>query len=249
MSTQILRKIYWKLEKAIVPELTSSQYHYQRKLFASLPPQKFEWLDLGCGHQVFADWMVAEQTAMVEKAAFAVGVDLDLPAMTAHKAITAKVYADLTAIPLSDQSFDVVTANMVVEHLEEPEQVFREVYRLLRPNGVFVFHTTNADNPFIWTAARIPQRLKDSLIYVLEERKAEDVFPTHYKVNRPEQVKAIAMRIGFSVEQIDLVSTSAFTQLITPLAVCELLFIRLLRQRSLEHLRTNLICVLRKPAA
>jgi ubiquinone/menaquinone biosynthesis C-methylase UbiE len=248
MSVEIFRKIYWKLEKAIVPELTSSQYHYKETLFANLPDKKFAWLDLGCGHQVFAEWMTVEQDEMLAKTGFAVGIDLDLPALKAHKGISAKVYADLTAIPLKDKSFDVITANMVVEHLNEPEKVFSEVCRLLRTDGVFVFHTTNARNPFLQAAAKIPQDLKNSLVYVLEDRKAEDVFPTHYKVNRPQDVKAVATQTGFDVEQIKLVSTSAFTQVFTPLALLELLFIRMLRQPSLEHLRTNLICVLRKSA-
>ena len=113
---------------------------------------------------------------MIDKAGFAVGVDLDLPAMLAHKGLSAKVYADLRAIPLCDQTFNVITANMVVEHLDDPEQVFREVFRLLRPNGIFVFHTTNADNPFIRLAAQIPQGLKNNLVYVLENRKARTSF-------------------------------------------------------------------------
>jgi ubiquinone/menaquinone biosynthesis C-methylase UbiE len=248
MSLQIFRKVYWKLEKAIVPELTSSQYHYQETLFANLPDQKFAWLDLGCGHQVFAEWMRDEQDEMLARTRFAVGIDLDLPALKAHKGLSAKIYGDLTAIPLKDKSFDVVTANMVVEHLNEPEKVFSEVFRLLRAGGLFVFHTTNARNPFLQAAAKIPQVLKNSLVYLLEDRKAEDVFPTHYKVNSRQEVKDVARRTGFEVEQIKLVSTSAFTQLFTPLAVLELFFIRLLRRPSLEHLRTNLICVLRKKA-
>ena len=246
MSTRLLREIYWKFEKAIVPELTSSQYHYQKKLFANLPNYKFSWLDLGCGHQVFADWMTAEEQAILAKARLAVGVDLDLPALKAHKGLTDKIYADLTAIPLKDETFDVITANMVVEHLDQPEKVFSEVCRLLRGGGVFVFHTTNAANPFIRAAAKFPQNLKNSLVYFLERRKGEDVFPTHYKVNRPQEVRAIAEQTGFQVEDIELVSTSAVTQVLTPVMPFELLFIRLLRRPGLQHLRTNLICVLRK---
>jgi ubiquinone/menaquinone biosynthesis C-methylase UbiE len=244
----MLRKTYWWLEKTIVPGLTNSQYYYKRKLFANLPADKFTWLDLGCGRQVFGAWMRSEQQEMLSKVRFAVGVDIDLQALKAHSGFDARVYADLRAIPLKDRTFDVITANMVVEHLAEPEEVFREVYRLLRSDGIFVFHTSNAANPLIRTAAKLPQGLKNRIVYLFENRKANDVFPTHYKVNRPKEVKAVAADAGFAVEEIEMASTSAFTQMFTPLALLELLWVRMLRLPGLQHLQTNLICVLRKKA-
>jgi len=246
MNIPALRRCYWKLEGLIVPGLLSSQTQYRDKLFSVLPDESFSWLDLGCGHQVFADWMMADQERFVRRTRLAVGIDLDLPALKAHQGLNAKIYGNLIHIPLKDQSFELITANMVVEHLDQPEAVFRQVHRLLRPGGLFVFHTTNARNPFLRAAANIPQRLKNQIVYLLEHRKPEDVFPTHYRANRPEDIMALAATTGFEVCALDLVSTSAFTQMLGPLVVGELFFIRMLRQKRFEHLRTNLICVLRK---
>ena len=246
--SQFLRKTYWKLERLIVPELKSSQYRYKDVLFACLPGEKFAWLDLGCGHQVFADWMTEEQQAMVKKAKFGVGVDQDVPSLKAHNGLDLKLCADICEIPIKDASFDVISANMVVEHVNDPDKVLNEVRRLLKPGGVFVFHTTNATNPMLWIASKAPEGPKLKLIYLLEGRKPEDVYPTCYKVNTPAQVRAGAARSGLVVEKIELVSTSAVTQLVTPVVVLELLFIRLLRHPKLQNLRTNLIGVLRKPA-
>ena len=242
-----LRETYWKLEKLIVPELTSSQYRYKDVLFASLPDRKFAWLDLGCGHQVFADWMTQEQQTMVEKAGLAVGVDQDIPSLKAHGGLHLKVCGDISVIPIKDASFDIISANMVVEHVSDPDKVLNEVRRLLKPGGVFVFHTTNSANPMLWTASKVPEGLKLRLIYLLEGRKSEDVFPTCYRINTSTQVREAARRSGLIVEKIELVSTSAVTQLLTPLAILELLFIRMLRNPKLQNLRTNLVCVLRKP--
>lgn len=246
MNIPLLRKLYWKLEKRIVPDLTSSQHHYRDALFAVLPESAFHWLDLGCGHQVFADWMTADQNRLVERAEVAVGIDLDLPALKAHPGLRYRIYGDLTHIPLRDQTFDVITANMVVEHLDRPDLVFREVQRLLRPGGVFVFHTTNARNPFLAAAARIPQGLKNRMVYMFEHRKAEDVFPTHYRANQPGDIRALAASTGFECRALELVSSSAFTQMLGPLVVFELLYIRLLRRKRFEHLRPNIICILKK---
>jgi SAM-dependent methyltransferase len=248
MLSRSLREVYWKLEKLIVPELTTSQYLYRNTLFASVPNHKFCWLDLGCGHQVFTDWMTADEQRMIAKTQFAVGVDQDVPSLKAHNGLDFKICADISVVPIKDSAFDVVSANMVVEHVIDPDKVLREVQRLLCPGGVFIFHTTNSSNPMLWAASKVPERIKLRLIYLLEGRKPEDVFPTCYKINTPQQVREVAARVGLAVERIDLVSTSAITQLITPLAILELLFIRLLRKPGLQHLRTNMICVLKKPA-
>ena len=50
---------------------------------------------------------------------------------------------DALALPYADASFDVVCAMDFLEHVEEPERVIAEVARVLRPNGLFFFHTFN----------------------------------------------------------------------------------------------------------
>lgn len=44
-------------------------------------------------------------------------------------------------LPYEDGSFDLVIASSVMEHVDDPDQVFREVYRVLRPGGGFYFYT------------------------------------------------------------------------------------------------------------
>ena len=46
-------------------------------------------------------------------------------------------------IPVKDNSFDVVTAGEVLEHLINPYKTAREVYRILKPNGIFVLSVPN----------------------------------------------------------------------------------------------------------
>ncbi len=47
--------------------------------------------------------------------------------------------ADAESIPEEDNTFDVVIANYVVHHLPDPEKVFSEIARVLKPNGKFAF--------------------------------------------------------------------------------------------------------------
>lgn len=48
------------------------------------------------------------------------------------------IVADASSIPLSDESVDVVICTEVFEHLSVPKQCIEEIYRVLKPGGVFI---------------------------------------------------------------------------------------------------------------
>ena len=50
-------------------------------------------------------------------------------------------------LPFEDESFDLVSAISVLEHTHDPERVFAEAHRVLRPSGGFYFYTTSAICP------------------------------------------------------------------------------------------------------
>ena len=49
-----------------------------------------------------------------------------------------------------EEHYDVVTAWEVVEHLYDPRTFFSRVYRLLRPGGLFLYSTGNANEARFW---------------------------------------------------------------------------------------------------
>lgn len=49
-------------------------------------------------------------------------------------------------LPYHDGSFDLVTATEVIEHIENPRFLLREVSRVLKPGGIFVLSTPNVLN-------------------------------------------------------------------------------------------------------
>lgn len=243
--SRLLFRFSWAMEARIVPGNRSSQWDYHDALVPHLRSET-RWLDLGCGHQVFADWMMAEETAAVNCVRYACGIDLDEAGMRNHQHLRDRVKGDLTRLPFPNASFDVISANMVVEHLEHPAGVLAEVRRALRPGGVFVFHTTNRRNFKIMLASKLPQGMKNGLIRLLEQRKAEDVFPTHYAINTPEQVRRLAEAGGFEVATLRTVNGSPTTNLLGPVVIGELLVFRWMRRPGHENYRTNIIAVLRK---
>jgi len=242
-----LYRFYWKAERLITPQLRSSQYVYCEALRRVLS-RNSRWLDLGCGHQVFAEWMTREQREVVDTACLVVGIDEDWRGLREHPAMANKVFGNVMRLPFRSASYDVVTANMVVEHLPDPAVVLEEVRRVLAPDGVFVFHTPNYYHWGTLVAACMPSAPKNLLIRVLDGRVEKDVFPTHYRMNTASEIRRLAAHAGFDVIDLRQVSTSAALAVLGPLALVELLYIRLLQRDALAHLRSNLVVTLRRRA-
>ncbi|MDR2067404.1 MAG: class I SAM-dependent methyltransferase [Holosporaceae bacterium] len=46
---------------------------------------------------------------------------------------------DITSCPLSENSYDVIVALNVLEHIKDHKRALQEIYRILKPGGIFVF--------------------------------------------------------------------------------------------------------------
>ncbi len=92
-------------------------------------------LDLGCGGGLLAPHVHGYRH---------VGVDLSRSALAVAAAHGVEpVHADVAALPFPDDSFDVVAAGEVFEHVEDLAGTVREAARVLRPNGLIVCDTIN----------------------------------------------------------------------------------------------------------
>ena len=185
---------------------------------------------------------------LVGRARCLVGVEVDLPSLGRNETVSLRVAGDAAHLPFADERFDLVTANMVLEHLPNPVVQFREIARVLRPGGRFVFHTPNALGHPTLLARLSPEWLKAVGVRLIENRREEDRFPTHYRANTVDRIAELAKRSGLVVADLLLVSSSAMFSVVLPLAIMELFWIRWLRRARLAGYRSNLIGVLVKPA-
>jgi SAM-dependent methyltransferase len=229
----------------IVPELRYAQALYEEELVARVEPGA-RWLDLGCGHGVLPPWRAAAERALLARAGQVVGIDMDWAGLLAHPHLEQRIFGSIGSLPFRDGSFDVATANMVVEHLGDPGHQFAEIARVLRPGGVFVFITPNANGYLARLGRFVPEWAKKPLIRVLEGRRAEDVFPTYYRANTRADIERLSAGTGFATERCAMVTTVPQFARILPLAILELLFIRHISSRANGELKPVLLGVLRR---
>lgn len=116
------------------------------------------------------------------------------------------ITADLGALPLPDASVDVVMSRSVFEHLTEPQRVYAELARVLRPGGRVVFLTANMWDYGTLVARMVPNRLHGRVVKAVEGREEEDTFPTAYKTNTRRDVDRLAAAAGLQVESFDYLS-------------------------------------------
>jgi 2-polyprenyl-3-methyl-5-hydroxy-6-metoxy-1,4-benzoquinol methylase len=236
---------YFRLEHRLIPHLKYSQTIYEEVVRAHLP-EGARWLEAGCGHQVLPDWRDQQERELMRRAKTVIGIDLALDNMKRHRTIKLLARSNLEALPFASESFDLVTCNMVVEHLADPASVFREFHRVLKPGGKVIIHTPNAFGYTTIIARMLPQRVKVKLAGLLEGRAAEDVFPALYLANTPGRLHALLTEAGFRRVALRRIATSCAFYFSRALACLELLYVRLTMLSALKNLRTNLLCIYSK---
>lgn len=238
-------KLYWKLEHFFVPNLKYPQSVYEELLKKHINKNSI-WLDVGCGHQILPSWRGDAEKELVLNCKRIVGIDYEYQSLLENKSINLKVRGDITSLPFKREAFDIVTSNMVLEHVKEPEKVFKAIHYLLKPKGIFIFHTPNLYGYYTLISRLIPITLQKKLVYLIDRRKEDDTFNVYYLINTPDAIKKIADRVGFNIKKVKLLTSSARLIIFPPLVILELLWIRILMTRLFKKFRTNLIVVLEK---
>ena len=242
------RKLRTALADRLGLEIRHSQERYA-ELLVELVRDGDRWLDIGCGRQIVPPWAAPaeRQAAQVKRARMLVGMDVD-GAIKEHPLLSHKVFGWADPMPFREDVFDLVTANMVVEHIERPKEILREIRRVLAPGGRFVLHTPNRRYYAIALARMAPRAVKAKLIWLLERRKEQDVFKTYYRINTPGDVRRLARESGFEVRTLVLGGSVGACLRLGPLGVLEVPVMKLLTLGRLKSLDATIIAVLVKSA-
>jgi SAM-dependent methyltransferase len=101
--------------------------------------QNNRFLDVGCGAGT-----ILEEAA--KQGWDAEGLEMSPPAVEALRKRGFEIFCGtLNEASYPDNHFDVITASEVIEHVENPGEVLREMARILRPNGLLWMTTPHAN--------------------------------------------------------------------------------------------------------
>jgi SAM-dependent methyltransferase len=194
--------------RAMRPGWRSSGEQLEATVRAHLNP-KSQVLDLGCGRGGVVELFWRDVR-------LAAGLDPDTPSLAEHRAPGMPVICGRGEhLPFAAQSFDLIVCLWVLEHLESPEVVLREVRRVLRPGGHFVFLTPNLRNPLLFlnrVAKALPQ-LQRRIVPRLYGRVEADTFPVRYRANTEAAIRTLAARCGLEVTTLKAISDPTYLAL------------------------------------
>lgn len=96
-------------------------------------------LDAGCGTGWFSKWAC-------DRKAIVTSMDLGekLLAQVAKKCDSHRIVGSILDMPFADNTFDVIVSSEVIEHVPEPTQAMRELFRVLKPGGILILTTPNS---------------------------------------------------------------------------------------------------------
>jgi len=154
-------------------------------------------LDIGAGAGIVSEMNFKQNVK------FICGIDLD-PRVQENPMLHEGKIADASRIPYEDEKFDLIFADNVMEHLEDPEGVFAEAKRVLKPGGLLLFKTPNRWH-YMPIIARATPLSFHKFVNQLRGRAGVDTFKTFYRANSKHQVNAVVQKIGLHVSKINLI--------------------------------------------
>lgn len=236
------RLVAW-MDRSWYPEHRDNwdDHLFRERILARARPQD-RLLDLGAGAGIVPMMNLRGRVAHVA------GVDPD-PRVAENPYLDEAAVGSAEAIPFPDARFDGVFSDNVLEHLAEPERVFREVARVLVPGGWFLAKTPNRSHYVAALARATPHRFHQRF-NALRGRAAGDTFPTLYRANTRRDVERHARAAGLEVERVELVEgRPEYLRISAPTYFAGWLYERAVNATPrLERFRVLLVAALRKPA-
>ena len=150
-------------------------------------------LDLGAGRGA---WFYEDQCDfrknlrnLKNKASHVIGADIDeavLSNPTNHENIIIKD----GKIPLEDNTIDIIIADWVLEHVENPKEFYDEIDRILKEGGIFCARTPHKYKYVSLMASLIKNKHHSKILKIIQpSRKEIDTFPTVFKLNTIKSLK------------------------------------------------------------
>ena len=205
-------------------------------------------LDIGCGcgigRNVEHQWSIKRATGDFW------GIEPDPGIKVVDGLFDHFQHALMETTNLPPASFDIAYSAMVMEHVADPVAFLQALHRCLKPGGVYLFVTPNADSFVPWATKVLHGLRIDEFVLRLVRGKQqieEYHYPVQFRCNSARQLDRLASQIGFAPpEYAYLEGTGSHHYLRGPLAPLRPLLVwKRKRFRRPDRLAT-LICRMTK---
>jgi SAM-dependent methyltransferase len=150
-------------------------------------------LDVGCGRGTQVDDPVRvrrELRVLRGKCKRVIGIDVDPAAAENPFVDEFRLVESGRAWPIENGSVELVLADFVLEHVDDPELFLSEAARVLRRGCTLCIRTVNAHSYLGLASRMVPPRLHRAVLDA-------DVFPTLYRCNTVARLRRALAKNGF----------------------------------------------------
>ncbi len=161
-------------------------------------------LEIGCGRSEF---MIDAYTQAGE----VIGLDPDAAAIEANKVVNTKIIGTFDQLELrEEESVDIVVSSWVMEHIDDPDFMFRHLVRVLKKGGYFISITPNKYSIVTTISRLIPNIFHKKIVKLVWGRDEQDTYPVYYKLNDGVSIRNYSSKYGFDIIDLKFLSDPSY---------------------------------------
>ena len=162
---------------------------------ASLTNSETVVLDLGAGRAAWFEDDKCETRKNIRSLKGSVkqviAADVD-KAVFDNRASDKQILIKQGIIDLEERSVDLIVADYVLEHIDDPVEFYEQVNKCLKSGGWFCARTPHKYSYISILASLIKNSFHSKFLRIIQpNRKEVDIFPTRYRLNKMTDIKKI----------------------------------------------------------
>jgi ubiquinone/menaquinone biosynthesis C-methylase UbiE len=134
-----------------------------------------------------------------------IGVDINKE-IYKNEIVDKKVFGNVYSLPFHEEAFDLIYTDYFLEHIGLADDFVKEVRRVLKKGGFFIFRTPNLCHYVPLMAKAMSKISRSTLISFMKKygskNEASSLF---YKMNTTGKLKKLFQENGFSIELLQLI--------------------------------------------
>lgn len=178
-----------------------------------------------------------------------IAVDISLEELKENRDVDNRVSIDvMDGLPFHDNSVDIITSRMLLEHLPDISIFVSEAKRVLKKGGYFINIFPSKFSPFAIINQLLPGSFSKRLLYAIyPESKGLGGFPSYYNKCYYSVFKPLLMRNNFKITGVSFgYYQSSYYSFFVPFFIVSMLYELLISSFEVKNLCDTLVFVAKK---